>query len=178
MRIQPDPDPDSDPDPKHWLKGYNLIGVTTEKETQREVRQHWFIYSYISAYIQALYMYYVELLEYIRLVWPSTRDVSRCPQSCVNSVINFHQRIFKQCVSWFHSNYLWNKRIRERRPGKIRKGGPGGQVNLREPQSQLWEEGSEWEHWNNWEDQGELCGTDSTLRQISRWAAVLPLNQH
>jgi hypothetical protein len=27
------------------------------KETQREVRQHWFIYSYISAYIQGLYMY-------------------------------------------------------------------------------------------------------------------------
>jgi hypothetical protein len=36
------------------------------KETQREVRQHWFIYSYISAYIQALYMYCLGLLEYIR----------------------------------------------------------------------------------------------------------------
>jgi hypothetical protein len=38
------------------------------KEAQREVRQHWFIYSYISAYIQALYMYCPVLLEYIRLV--------------------------------------------------------------------------------------------------------------
>ncbi len=38
------------------------------KETQREVRHHWFIYSYISAYKQALYMYCLELLEYIRLV--------------------------------------------------------------------------------------------------------------
>ncbi len=35
------------------------------KETQREVRQHWFIYSYISAYIQTLYMYCPGLLEYI-----------------------------------------------------------------------------------------------------------------
>ncbi len=25
-------------------------------------------------------MYCLELLEYIQLVWPSTRDVSRCPQ--------------------------------------------------------------------------------------------------
>ncbi len=38
------------------------------KEAQREVRQHWFIYSYIAAYIQALYMYSPVLLEYIRLV--------------------------------------------------------------------------------------------------------------
>ncbi len=38
------------------------------KEAQREVRQHWFIYSYISAYIQALFMYCPVLLEYIRLV--------------------------------------------------------------------------------------------------------------
>jgi hypothetical protein len=35
------------------------------KKTQQEVRQHWFIYSYISAYIQALYMYCPGLLEYI-----------------------------------------------------------------------------------------------------------------
>jgi hypothetical protein len=34
------------------------------KETQREVRQHWFIYSYISAYIKTLYMYCPGLLEY------------------------------------------------------------------------------------------------------------------
>jgi hypothetical protein len=34
----------------------------------QEVRQHWFIYSYIAAYIQALYMYCPVLLEYTRLV--------------------------------------------------------------------------------------------------------------
>ncbi len=38
------------------------------KEAQQEVRQHWFIYSYIAVYIQALYMYCPVLLEYIRLV--------------------------------------------------------------------------------------------------------------
>jgi hypothetical protein len=37
-------------------------------KAEREVRQHWFIDSYISAYIQALYMYCLELLEYIKLV--------------------------------------------------------------------------------------------------------------
>jgi hypothetical protein len=36
------------------------------KEAQREVRQHWFIYGYISACIQALYMYCPGMLEYIR----------------------------------------------------------------------------------------------------------------
>ncbi len=40
--------------------------IVVWKETQREVRQHWFIYSYISAYIQALYMYCPGLLEYVR----------------------------------------------------------------------------------------------------------------
>jgi hypothetical protein len=43
------------------------------KEAQQLVRQHWFIDSYISAYIQTLYMY-------TRLVWSSTRGVGRCPQ--------------------------------------------------------------------------------------------------
>jgi hypothetical protein len=55
-------------------------------EAQREVRQHWFIYSYMSAYIQALYMCCLVLLEYIRLVWPPTRDVGRCPQ-CLSLVM-------------------------------------------------------------------------------------------
>ncbi len=46
---------------------YKEMGNTSLwKETQREVRQHWFIYSYISAYIQALYMYCPGLLEYVR----------------------------------------------------------------------------------------------------------------
>ncbi len=34
-----------------------LVCTKVWKETQREVQQHWFIYSYISAYIQGLYMY-------------------------------------------------------------------------------------------------------------------------
>ncbi len=38
------------------------------KQARQEVRQHWFIYSYIAAYIEALYMYYPVLLEYTRLV--------------------------------------------------------------------------------------------------------------
>jgi acid stress-induced BolA-like protein IbaG/YrbA len=46
-------------------KGYNLVGVTTVEEGTTKVRQHWFIYSYISAYIQALYMDCPGLLEYI-----------------------------------------------------------------------------------------------------------------
>jgi hypothetical protein len=71
----------------HWMvvlyikgKYFFVLILNLWKEAQREVRQHWFIYSYISAYIQALYMYCPVLLEYIRLVWPSTRDVGRCPQ--------------------------------------------------------------------------------------------------
>jgi hypothetical protein len=47
-------------------KGTTWSGSPLWKETQREVRQHWFIYSYISVYIQALYMYCPGLLEYIR----------------------------------------------------------------------------------------------------------------
>ncbi len=47
------------------------------KEAQPEVRQHWFIYSYIAAYIQALYMYCPVWLEYIRLVLPPARDLGR-----------------------------------------------------------------------------------------------------
>jgi hypothetical protein len=40
---------------------------TLWKKAQREVRQHWFIYSYISAYIQALYMYVLSrVAKYIR----------------------------------------------------------------------------------------------------------------
>ncbi len=54
-------------------KGTTWSGSPLWKKAQREVRQHWFIYSYISAYIQALYMYCPGLLEYIRLVWPPTR---------------------------------------------------------------------------------------------------------
>ncbi len=43
-----------------------MLNMVLWKETQQEVRQHWFIYSYISAYIQTLYMYCPGLLEYIR----------------------------------------------------------------------------------------------------------------
>ncbi len=38
------------------------------KQVRQEVRQHWFIYSYIAAYIQVLYMYCPVLLEYTQLV--------------------------------------------------------------------------------------------------------------
>jgi hypothetical protein len=46
-------------------KGTTWSGSPLWKETQREVPQHWFIYSYISTYIQTLYMYCPGLLEYI-----------------------------------------------------------------------------------------------------------------
>ena len=49
-----------------WVGDVFVLKAVLWKETQREVRQHWFIYSYISAYIQALYMYCPGLLEYIR----------------------------------------------------------------------------------------------------------------
>jgi hypothetical protein len=50
-----------------WPGNWSRLGSTVLwKETQREVRQHWFIYSYISAYIQALYMYCPGCWEYIR----------------------------------------------------------------------------------------------------------------
>jgi hypothetical protein len=44
----------------------NMLDVW--KQARQEVRQHWFIYSHIAAYIQALYMYCPVLLEYTRLV--------------------------------------------------------------------------------------------------------------
>ncbi len=37
-------------------------------------------------------MYCVELLEYIRLVWPSTRDVSRCPQGSPRALASAGRR--------------------------------------------------------------------------------------
>ncbi len=46
-------------------KGTAWSGSPLWKKMQQEVQQHWFIYSYISAYIQALYMYCPRLLEYI-----------------------------------------------------------------------------------------------------------------
>ncbi len=42
---------------------YYVLAVNAEynicmwKQARQEIRQHWFIYSYIAAYIQALYMY-------------------------------------------------------------------------------------------------------------------------
>ncbi len=51
-----------------WVGLIHEIKKRLWKEAQQEVRQHWFIYSYISAYIEALYMYCPGLLEYIRLV--------------------------------------------------------------------------------------------------------------
>jgi hypothetical protein len=64
-------------------KGTTWLGSPLWKKAQREVRQHLSIYSYISAYIQAQYMYCPGLLEYIWLVWPPTRDVGRCPQGII-----------------------------------------------------------------------------------------------
>jgi hypothetical protein len=56
------------------------------KEAQQEVRQHWFIYSYIAAYIQMQYR--------VIGVHPTgltvARGVSRCPQngSCPRRALN------------------------------------------------------------------------------------------
>ncbi len=61
-------------------KGYNLIGVTTVEggTAAPEVQQHWFIDSYVAAYIQMQYR--------VGGVHPTgltvARDVRRCPQ-CV-----------------------------------------------------------------------------------------------
>jgi hypothetical protein len=52
------------------------FGVTTVKEAQQEVRQHWFIDSYMAAYIQMQYR--------VGGVHPTgltvARGVRRCPQ--------------------------------------------------------------------------------------------------
>ncbi len=60
-------------------KGTTWSGSLLWKQARREVGQHWFIYSYIAAYIQAPYLYCPVLLRYTRLVWPPTRGVGRCP---------------------------------------------------------------------------------------------------
>ncbi len=61
-------------------KGTTWSGSPLWKKAQREVRQHWFIYSYISAYT---YIGTVHVLSRVAgihlLVWPPTRDVGRCP---------------------------------------------------------------------------------------------------
>jgi hypothetical protein len=70
-------------------KGTTWSGSPLWKQARQEVRQHWFIYSYIAAHIQALYMYCPVLLEYTQLVWPPTRGVGRCPQYFVSSCCTF-----------------------------------------------------------------------------------------
>jgi hypothetical protein len=50
------------------LANGKYVSMLLWKEAQQKVRQHWFLYSYIAAYIQALYVYCPVLLEYIRLV--------------------------------------------------------------------------------------------------------------
>jgi hypothetical protein len=56
---------------------------SVEEGTTRGTRTTALVYLQLHSslpYIQALYMYCPVLLEYIRLVWPPTRDVGRCPQ--------------------------------------------------------------------------------------------------
>ncbi len=91
-------------------KGTTWSGSPLWKQARQEVRQHWFIYSYIAAYKQALYMYCPVLLEYTRLVWPPTRGVGRCPQYDISLPICLYavqwlyilQRCWAMAAWYFH----------------------------------------------------------------------------
>jgi hypothetical protein len=56
---------------------FNLVEEGTTRGTTALVC----LQLHISLYTGTVYMYCQGLLEYIRLVWPPTRDVGRCPQS-------------------------------------------------------------------------------------------------
>jgi hypothetical protein len=69
-----------------FRRGWSAKIMKVWKQARQEERQHLFIYGYIAAYIQVLYMYCPVLLEYTRLGLPSEFRSEKIPRNRLGTV--------------------------------------------------------------------------------------------